>query len=886
MEAAPLDFAAARQAVAPRSQRGSQALAVSLMAASGFAGLGYQIVWTQQAAVWLGHESAAVLAVVAAFFGGLALGAGWLGARLQRSAHAGRGYALCELVIGAWSLVLAGAMAPAGRWLLELTGPAPSPLWQWSLAFGGTFLLLLPATLAMGATLPAIERVTAGWRDRGTDVGPLYAGNTAGAVVGVLAAAFWLVPAYGLSATALGCAALNALCAVLAWRLFPPTEAGVRALPRPPMAAGRPAAASTAALPWMLACTGLLGIGYEVLAVRVLRQVAENTVYTFAMLLAVYLVGTALGAAAWARRPLAGDDPAALQARLLRWLAAACLLGTVALGKAPQVKAGVLQALGPGLGSALMAEAALAVLAFGLPTLLMGALFVHLVQQALVRGMDFGRALAVNTLGSALAAPVFGMLLAPWLGPQGALSTVAAGYLALAFARGPRPAPAWALAAALAGLAVAAPPLAFVTVPEGGRVVSYREGAMAAVSVVADADGVLRLRIDNRQQEGSSATALADGRQALIPLLLHPAPRHALFLGLGTGVTAATAALDPALQVRAVELLPEVVQASRLFAGVVGTEAAARVQVTVADARRQVRADPARYDLIVADNFHPARSGSAALYTAEHFQAVRERLAPGGLFCQWLPLHQMDLATLRSVVASFLVAYPGAWAVLATNSLETPTVGLVGRADGLAFDPAQWRQRLATAALARPPAAYGLGEEWALAGSFIGGPASLARFAAGAPVNTDDRPVVAYLAPRNTYAPASWPRERLFELLHQLGLTPAELAGARVEPVWGARLTAYWAARDQFLAAGRQVQPTGSAREMLAQVREPLLAVLRTSPDFRPAYEPLLHLGSALAGSDPAGARALLAELARLQPRWPDAGQRLNSLAPPPAAAP
>jgi hypothetical protein len=137
------------------------AVALALMVASGFAALGYQIVWTQQGALWLGQEIAAVLAVVGAFFGGLALGAWALGARIERSARPERWYAACEAVIGLWGLVLIGLPALAMPWLLALTGAQPGPWRQWSVAFAGTFVLLLPATMAMGATLPAMERVLA-----------------------------------------------------------------------------------------------------------------------------------------------------------------------------------------------------------------------------------------------------------------------------------------------------------------------------------------------------------------------------------------------------------------------------------------------------------------------------------------------------------------------------------------------------------------------------------------------------------------------------------------------------------------------------------------------------------------------------------------------------
>src|SRR5260370_868592 len=151
-------------------------------------------------------------------------------------------------------------------------------------------LWLLRAAAAMGATLPAMERITArlqAARDR--SLAALYAANTLGAVAGVLTVAFWLVPRLGLARTATVCAALNLLCGVLALAAFPTTAAATAGAERDG-ARGRVLAT--------LALTGLLGIGFEVLVVRVLSQVTEDTVYTFALLLAVYLIGSAAGPAA------------------------------------------------------------------------------------------------------------------------------------------------------------------------------------------------------------------------------------------------------------------------------------------------------------------------------------------------------------------------------------------------------------------------------------------------------------------------------------------------------------------------------------------------------------------------------------------------------------
>ena len=302
------------------------------------------------------------------------------------------------------------------------------------------------------------------------------------------------------------------------------------------------------------------------------------------------------------------------------------------------------------------------------------------------------------------------------------------------------------------------------------------------MSVVEDAGGVTSLHVNNRQQEGSSATLHADARQALLPILLHPAPRRALFLGLGTGVTAWSATRDPLLQVEAVELFPEVVEASEHFTRMLGGGPDdSRLPVTIADDRR--------------------------------------------------------------------------------------------------FDVEQVRERLAGVGTARIAGELGIDDELALLGSFIAGPRALARFAANAPLDTDGHPVVAYRAPRITYVPDSRPRDRLVALLRGLDVDPGELLAASVDPAWVPRLTAYWAARNRFIEAGRSVLPTADVKRMLAQVRWPLLAVLHISPEFRPTYDPLLRMAAALGETDVGAARALLLELHEAQPSRPDAARALHELA-------
>jgi spermidine synthase len=869
-------------------------LACLLMVASGFAGLAYQIVWTQQSTSWLGHESAAVLAVVAAFFGGLALGALTLGSRIDRSARPARWYAGCEIVIGLWSLTLAALLEPASSALLGLLGPQPSATWHWFVAFFGTALLLLPATVAMGATLPAMERVFTTTSSRSISISALYAANTAGAVVGVIAAAFWLVPQLGLAHSALACAVLNFACAAVALSLQTNEPPAITANHGSAITApGSEVARASNHVLLLLAATGLLGIGYEVLVVRALSQVAENTVYTFALLLAVYLIGTALGAATYGRwRASNAHAPSAAQSArnvspdatvdrawspLIQTLAATCLLGTLLLAGADEIKSSLIAAFGSSVTAALAGEVAMAVVAFLLPTIVMGALFSHLSTTARDSGISFGHAIGVNTLGAAIAPLLFGVVLLPLLGLKLALLLISAGYLLLtARAAWSRPVQ-WAMIAVTVACMIWGPSLHNTHLPPGGRLVSYFEGVMASVSVIEDESGIATLHINNRQQEGSSATLLADARQALLPVLLHPNPKHALFLGLGTGLTSSSATLQPSLQVDVVELVPEVIASAQHFESSYSQSAdRSRMHTMSADARRFVRTSEQQYDVIVADNFHPARSGSASLYTVEHFEAVRQRLAEGGVFCQWLPLHQLDLDTLRSIVRSFLTVYPNGSAVLATLSLDTPTVGLIAHRDGELFNREQVRAQL-SAAGSYNVESFGITDDLALLGSFFAGPRSLATFAGAAPLNTDDRPIVAYRAPTITYSPVSTPRERLLELLSDAEISPNEILGGPSSD-WDRRLAAYWTARNRFIEAGRDVRPTSDVRDMLAQVGGPLLEVLHISPDFRPAYDPLVRMAAALAAMDGAAARSLLSELQQVQPDRPEAAQLLNAI--------
>ena len=846
-----------------------------LLFLSGFAGLGYELVWTRLFAVGLGHEMPAVLAVVAAFFSGLALGAWCLDRRVSRSRVPGRWYAGLEILIGLWALALVWLIPSGNYWASLLMGVSPSPWRHWGAAFLVPFLLLLPATLAMGATLPAAERLFSRLRQDGWSVGGLYAANTLGAVAGTLLTTLILAPALGFKATFYSLAALNFLCGlgILAGparkeRDRPQVQTTVSGVP--------------ARLAPVLFVTGLLGIGYEVLVVRVLSQVLENTVYSFAGVLSVYLFGTACGAALY-QEFAPRDRYRQVLASLLIALSIACFLGIILLGGSPLVYRGVREGLGGGVSGSMLAELVLAVVVFFLPTVCMGALFSHLAQGARGPKQGLGRALGVNTLGSALAPALFGVVCLPALGAKTALMLLAGGYLVLALFW--RPGRSWPalLPLGLALFLLFLPgQLRLVDLPPGGEIVAHAEGVMAAVTVVQDAGRNRYLKVNNHFVMGGTASYYSDTRQAHIPLLLHPHPHQALFLGLGTGATFGAAALYPGLEADGVELVPEIVPLLPLFrrsTGDFGDQK--RLHLFVADARRFVNATEKKYDVIVADLFHPARDGAGSLYTKEHFQAIRSRLETGGLFCQWLPLYQLDLPVLKTIIRTFLQVFPEGMAVLAHYSLKMPIVGLVAGTRPLRY-PAHWlRERVQDGRLRGGLEAVRLQDSLALFGMFLAGPKGLRAFAGTGPINTDDRPVVMFAAPRFVYSRQQPPHVRLLALLEHLHPKPRDLLQLASGPAAAdqdRRLAAYWEARRRFLQIGAGVEAAADPRKLLHTVQQPLLAIVRQCPDFTPAYDTLLILARRLYRGAPSASRELLRDLERANPRRPEAGKLKDAL--------
>ena len=853
-------------------------LLYSLIFLSGFAGLGYEMVWTRMLAVGLGHEIAAVLAVVAAFFCGLALGAYSLDGMVSRSRFPGRWFAALEASIGVWSVVLIVLIPWFNKTIPSFIGIETSPLHHWMAAFVLPLILLLPATFAMGGTLPAMERLFSRLRKDGWSVGGLYAANTFGAVGGTVVTTFLMLPFWGYSVTLEVLAMVNGVGALgVLWG-----TAG-KEVKLPPVAAPAGEKPPFVGLCTILFFTGLLGVGYEVVVIRILSQVLENTVYSFASVLSVYLLGNGLGAALYQVFAPRNEFSRVLT-YLLQAVATACLLGVIVFWKIPSIYQGTIALVGGGLVGSLCGELAVAFVVFFLPTVFMGAVFSHLAQAARGERGGLGRALCLNTLGASLAPLLFGVIFLPLAGSKITLTLVSVAYIIPAFAGTSlrRACPALIPAVIAGSLLMNSEQFIFFDGSSGDVVVDHVEGIMAAVTVAKDNHDDFHLLVNNHFIMGGTSSHFSDTRQAHIPLLLHPDPKEALFLGLGTGATFAAAADYSGLKADGVELIPEVVSALPYFKKTIGDLSKCNdLHIYAADARRFVTVSKKKYDVVIADLFHPARDGAGSLYTVEHFQAIHDLLNPGGLFCQWLPLYQIDLDMLKVIIRSFFHVFPEGSAYLATYSLETPILGLIAH-PGQPNYPYNWfERRIRRGASQRELRAVRITSPYTFFGTFVADRKNLLTFAGNGPLNTDNFPVVTFEAPRFVYTTPTPPYKRLLTILDNVTPQSKDVfqpATNDAELEMQARLASYWKARNAFLRAGVGITATNDVTLLLEKVREPLLSIVRTSPDFEAAYNPLLSMAYRLQKIDPQASRQLLLQLDNANPSRPEARALLKSL--------
>lgn len=742
-------------------------------ALSGAAALGYELLWTRLLALTLGHETYGVLGVLAGFFFGMALGAAALHRRAATTSDPLRLFVRLELIAAGFAAASPLLLVNLARWLPPLLGPWAGDNQDGAalaLTLTVAMLALLPGTFCLGATLPtlvALRRRALPGELGARGLGRLYAANTFGAVLGALGSVYVVLPGLGFGGGALALASLGVGAALVAraWARGRAGAAGAGAevgAVQPEIDCSRDPDPELLRERWLLLAmafgTGLVGLGYEVVGLQILGQRLEGTIFTFAHVLAIYLLGTALGAAIYQRlaaRALAGR-PATVLAGMLLALAASVVPAAMGLAAAPSVLENMSSEPAT-LASAAAGELTVAALVFGLPTLVMGALFSHVI--GLLSAGGAGRAYALNTAGAALAPFVFGLWAIPRLGYSDALYAVSYAYLALfsGFCWVRRFPTTWLLGGVLGVVALtAAGPrsLDLITLEPGWRLVERRETLHGVITVaegpapagIVGAPPMRRLQVGQNFRMGG-ALSFGEQRMGHLPLLLHPAPSKVLFLGVGAGATAGAAANFSAVrEVTALELVPEVLALLHHFHAINNKlDEDRRFTLRAADARRALAATRERFDVVIGDLFHPGRDGAASLFAQEHFVAVRERLAEGGIYCQWLPLHQLDEVSLKTIARTFLAVFPGAQALLGLFNARTPSLALCGSAAPLRLEIGR-----VAAAMAQP--GMTVVDPRDLLASWLLDAAGLAAYAGEGPVSRDLAPRVLFSAPIATYA--------------------------------------------------------------------------------------------------------------------------------------
>jgi spermidine synthase len=779
---------------------------------SGAAGLIYQVVWTRLLSTYLGHTVASAGTVLAAFMGGLAVGAlvtGWRTHGLDPR-RAFKLYAAVEVFVALCAVALPFALRATSPLLALAYGESPGATFAVA-RFGAALLLVFLPAAAMGATYPiavaAAKGDSPGGRraDDAGHAGRLYAFNTTGAAVGATLAGFVFIPAIGLTRTALIGVLLNVAAATVAWWLSraahqalapdAPCQAPVSGPTRKTLAASRPARvtrtknhahniAAVAVPSWVASAiaslSGVAALTYEVAFTRALALVLGPTSYAFAAMLAALITGMAIGATLAARR--------VRQASAAQTLVTWALLAAVTAAAAAAWFTGSRLPLIIATAVADASARATTVLALGslyatgvlLPLgIALGAVFpLCLVLASRDGELSGGQAAwlyGINTVGAIAGSLVAAFVLVPSLGVRqtlnvGAAISLVAAALALTLPLGRtrlRPVPLTAIAAA-GGLLVALPAWDVNLLTAGGykyatdvrdlsldldvglragRLEYFREGAAGAVSVRRLA-GTLAMAIDGKVDASNGPDMVTQKLLAHLPLLLHDDPEDVCIIGLGSGVTLGAALTHPISRADIVEISPEVVEASALFAA--DNHRALddpRAHLIVGDGRSHLRYTSRTYDVIISEPSNPWMMGNAALFTREFFEEIRDRLKPEGLVCQWAHTYDLSPEDVRSIAATFTTVFPRA------------AMWLVGRGDVLLvatrngsepkFDALRqgWLRKHAADDLA----ATHVHDPFGVMSLYLTGGEALRREASAATLETDDRPSLEFTAPLGLY---------------------------------------------------------------------------------------------------------------------------------------
>jgi spermidine synthase len=740
-------------------------LLLVLFAGSGCSALIYETVWYQLLQLAIGSTAVSLGCLLATFMGGLCIGSLWF-PRLRLSGHHPlRVFACLELGIAA-SAILVHLLLP----LVNMAYVAGAEHGMPGFLLRGflSAICLLPPTILMGASLPAIVRWLKSTPTGVSWYGMLYGANTAGAVFGCLFAGFYLLRLYNMSVATYAAAAINVAVALasLALAARTPAEASV---PEPtPLS---PAPDASDGIPrWTIylaiGLSGATALGAEVVWTRLLGMLLGLTVYIFSIILAVFLVGLALGSG------LGSMLIGSVRPRLaLAWSQVLLIFGIawtawIVSTSLPYWPINPLLTISPWHTFQLdMVRCLWAILP---PTILWGASFPLAVAALARPGDDPGRSVgsvyAANTLGAIFGALIVSLVLIPWIGTQNTQrallwAALASGMLILVpFARASRS--LGVSVAVAAAVFFVAGWLSSNLAPIPGELIAYGrrmalnagrsevlytiEGRNSSVAITRWGDGAVEVDVNGHVEATTEPYDMRLQRMVgHLPGVLHPAAKSVLGIGFGAGVSAGTFTRYPGIQhITICEIEPVIPPTSTRFFGKqnYGVYHNPKTRIVFDDARHYLLTTKDKFDIIASDPLDVFAKGTAAIYSLEYFESVKRHLNPGGLFTLYVPLYESDARTVKSELATFFAAFPHSTIWANTVNGQGYDMVFMGHLEAPAINLDEIQQRLR-----RPdyvPVAQSLREIGVtsivdLLSNYAGQNADLGKWSAGADINRD-----------------------------------------------------------------------------------------------------------------------------------------------------
>ncbi|HEX3880261.1 MAG TPA: fused MFS/spermidine synthase, partial [Bryobacteraceae bacterium] len=741
-------------------------LLLLLFAGSGCSALIYEIVWFQLLQLSIGSTTVSMGFLLASFMGGLCIGSVGF-ARLNLSGrHPLKIYAAIEAGIAICGLFVITCLPVLDK--IYFAGAAHGILGMITRGLLCAICLLPPTTL-MGASLPAIVR----WIEttpRGVSWwGLLYGGNTAGAVFGCLLAGFYLLRLYD-TIVATGCAiAINLVVAAISYLLAGRIPAH-GAVETPAEAAAEAALIAEPPAPrWPVYVTiGLSGasaLGAEIVWTRLMGMLMGATVYVFSIILAVFLIGLALGSGVGSYVARIARARVALGwAQVLLALATAWSAYMIA-GALPYWPIDPFLAPTPWMTFQLdMARTLWTILP---PALLWGASFPLALAAVARPGEDSGKlageVYAANTLGSIFGALLTSLFLVPWIGTTNCevmlilLPAVGSFFLlSTHLKQGGSQLSTAAFAVALVVIAFLAKdvtPLPGEVIAYGRRVATYVnkaqilytvEGRNSSVAISKWGDGATEVDVNGHVEATTEPYDMKLQRMVgHLPGILHPQPKSVLGIGFGAGVSAGTFTRYPSIEhITVCEIEPVIPPTSTRYFAQADYDVYhnPKTRVVFDDARHYLLTTREQYDIIASDPLDVFVKGTAAIYSKEYFDSVKAHLKPGGMFTLYVPLYESDEATVRSELATFFAAFPTVtvWA----NNINGRGYDMVfmGQVDPLSIDIDEVANRLRRPdyqPVVESLRGIGINSEIDLFGTYAGQHSDLSKWTAGADINRD-----------------------------------------------------------------------------------------------------------------------------------------------------